>query len=102
MEIDSISRGPEGILQHDVEIDAKRGWASIQPCFTPLFTSNGVDDDPLNWTIPFIPKWKDCKVLRSLFRRYSLKRTSRLTKSKALVRSIKATNTGCFCSLHFS
>ena len=64
-----------------------------QPCLTPLRISNGSMELPLKCTVPFVSVWKDSIVLCSLggqpiFGR-TLKRPSLLTRSNALVGSMK-------------
>ena len=40
--------------------------ASTQPCLTPMHMSKASDDEPSNWTTPFISIWNDWIALRSL------------------------------------
>ena len=58
----------------------------VKASMHPYFTSNGVDDDLLNWTTPFIPVWNDWIMLRSFWRHpvlvRTLKRLSWLIRSK--------------------
>ena len=80
--------------------------ARTQPCLTPLRISNVSEKLPLNCTVPFVSVWKDSIMLCSLggqpiFGR-TLKRPSLLTRSNALVGSMKAMYKGICCSLHFS
>ena len=80
--------------------------ARTQPCLTPLWISNGSEELPLNCTVPPVSVWKDSTMLCSLggqpiFGRI-LNRPSRLTRSNAFVRSMKAMYKGVCCSLHFS
>ena len=79
---------------------------SWQACFTPLFMFKAADVEPSKTTVPFMSSWKDLMMLRSLgghpILGRILKRPSLLTRSKAFVRSMKATKSGCLCSLHFS
>ena len=72
--------------------------ARTQPCLTPLRISNGSEELPLNCTVPFVSVWKYSIMLCSLggqpiFGR-TLKRPSLLTRSNALVRSMKAMHKG--------
>ena len=80
--------------------------ARTQPCLTPLRISNVSEKLPLICTVPFLSVWKDSIMLCNLggqpiFGR-TLKRPSLLTRSNALVRSMKAIYKGICCSLHFS
>ena len=80
--------------------------ARTQPCLTPLRISNGSEKLPLNCAVPFLSVWKYTIMLCSLggqpiFGR-TLKRLSLLTRSNALVRSMKAMYNGICCSPHFS
>ena len=72
----------------------KRVGARTQPCFTPFLMSSGSDILPSYWMVALISSWKDLIMLCSLggkpiFRRM-LKSPSLLTRSTALVRSMKA------------
>ena len=73
----------------------KREGARTQPCFTPLLMSHGSDIPPSYWMVTFISSWKDLIMLCNLggqpiFRR-TLNSPSLMTRSNALVRSMKAT-----------
>ena len=82
--------------------------ARTHPCFTPLLTGKGSEEEPSYWTVPFISSWKEVIILRSfgggghpiLCR--SMNRPDLPTRSNALVRSIKAMYRGRLCSRHFS
>ena len=67
--------------------------ASTQSCLKPFFMGNGSDKFPLNETVPFISLWKDSIMLASFGGNSTLgkilNRPSKLTRSNALVRSIK-------------
>ena len=68
--------------------------ARTKPCLTQLQISNGSEKLPLNCTVPFVSVWKDSTMLcrlgwQPMFGR-TLKRPSLLTRSNALVRSMKA------------
>ena len=76
--------------------------ARTQPCLTPLQISNGSEELQLNCTVPFVSVWKDSIMLCTLggqpiFGR-TLKRPSLLTRSNALVRSMKAMYKGMLFS----
>ena len=72
----------------------KRVGASTQPCLTPLQMLNASDMLPSKRTVPCMLLWKDSRKLRSFggqpMRGRILKRPSLLTRSKALVKSMKA------------
>ena len=84
----------------------KRVEASAQPCLTPLRMLSAPDMLPSNRTVPCMLLWKDSRKLRTFgglpIRGRILKRPSLLTRSKALVKSMKTMKRGCCCSLHFS
>ena len=73
-----------------------------QPYLTPLRISNAFAEMPLN----FVSVWKDAIMPCSLGRQpifgRTLKRSSLLTRSNALVRSMKAMYKGICCSVYFS
>ena len=84
----------------------KRADARKQPFFTPLLTGKASVFAPLKQTVLCISSWKEVTMLCSLggqpiFCR-SLKSPLLLTRSKAIVRSMKAMYSVCCCSLHFS
>ena len=93
-EIDTFGCRTKCVFQHQSKEDSKQGG------------SQDADVEPSKTTVPFMSSWKDLMMLRSLgghpILRRILKRPSLLTRSKAFVRSIKATEGGCLCSLHFS
>ena len=68
--------------------------ARTHPCFTPLLIGKGSDEDPSYRMVSFMSSWKDVIILRSLGEHQILskrvKRPCLLTKSKALVSSMKA------------
>ena len=76
------------------------------PFFTLLLIGNGSEEEPSYWMMLCISLWKAVIILRSLEGHPIL--WSRvdspflLTKSRALVRSIKAMYNGYLCSRHFS
>ena len=77
-----------------------------QPCFTLLRILHESTVEQLKTSVPFILDCKNLKMLssfggQSIFGKI-LNGPSLLTKSKALVRSMKALKSGCCCSLHFS
>ena len=80
--------------------------ARTQPCLTPLRILNGSEKLPLNCTVPFVSVWKYSIMLCSLGGQPifggTLNRPSLLTRSNALVRSMKAMYKGIWCSLHLS
>ena len=80
--------------------------ARTQPCLTLLRISNGSEKLPLICTVPFVSVWKYSIMLCSLGGQPifggTLNRPSLLTRSNALVRSMKAMYKGIWCSLHFS
>ena len=80
--------------------------ARTHPCLKPLQMSKGLEELPLNCTVPFMFVWKDSIMLcnfggQPIFGRI-WKRPSLLTRSNAFVRSMKAIYRGICCSLHFS
>ena len=84
----------------------KRVGASTQPCFTPFVISNELETLPSHWIVVLVFMWKDYTMLKRLgghpiFSNIA-NSPSLLTRSKALVRSIKPIYKGMFCSLHFT
>ena len=73
---------------------SRRIGASMQPCLTPLLTPNSADITPSNCTVFIKSLWEDLSILRSFDRQpingSILNRLSLITRSIALVRSIKA------------
>ena len=73
--------------------------------------SNGSDELPLNYTIPFMPLWKESVMLcslcwqplsgRTLKVQYQCEGFSLLTRSNDLVSSLKAKENDICCSLRF-
>ena len=84
----------------------KSAGAKTQPCLTPLRISKGLEELPLTCAVIFVSVWKDSIMLCSLGGQpifgITLKRPSLLTRSNALVRSMKAMYKRICCSLHFS
>ena len=91
---------------------AKKIWrfqrvgARTHPSLTPLRMSRGLEELPLNCTVPFMFVWKDSMMLcdfggQSIFGKI-WKRPSLLTRSNAFVGSMKAIYRGICCFLHFS
>ena len=80
--------------------------ARTKPYFTPLRMSKGSDIEPAKTTVSFVSSGRPLMMLRSLSGHLIvgriLDRPSLLTRSKAFVRSMKATKSFCRCSLHFS
>ena len=80
--------------------------ARTHPCFTPLVILKGWDEVQLKLIVLWVFSWKEDIMLRSVgghpifFR--NLSNPSLLTKSKALVKSMKGMYGGLCCSLHFS
>ena len=68
--------------------------ASTHPCLVPLVTSNSGDLSPPSLTYACIPSWKDLIMSTKCFGQpifsSTNQRPSRLTVSKAFVRSIKS------------
>ena len=83
----------------------KRVGASTQPCLTPQRILIASDMLPSNRTVPCMLLWKDSRKVRSFGGQpiggRILKRSSLLTRSKALVKSMKAMKRACCCSLRF-
>ena len=80
--------------------------ARTHPCFTPLVILKGWDEVQSKLIVLWVFSWKDDIMLRSvgghpIFFKI-LNHPSLLTKSKALVRSMKAMYSGLHCSLQFS
>ena len=80
--------------------------ARMHPCLTPLEMGKLCDRDPLCFTWPHWPSWSSWRMMRNFGvqpRRASIFHSlTRLTVSKALVRSMKTAYRPMFCSLHFS
>jgi len=77
-----------------------------QPCLTPVLTAKFFDISLPCTTRALIPAWNSRKKLKKCGGHPNLRRTrhskSRLTVSKAFVRSMKAIKRSRCCSLHFS
>ena len=58
----------EGIFHQQRKENSKEHCASARthPCLTLLRMSNGSDELPMNYHIPFMPVWKDSVMLCSL------------------------------------
>ena len=84
----------------------KRVGARTHPCFTPLMVVNDSETLPLYWTVAFLLVWKDFTMLKRLGGQPIFNNIvnipSLLTRSKVLVRSMKAIYKDMFCCLHFS
>ena len=98
--------GPNACFSITAKKIPNKVGARTQPFFTPLRMLKAADAEPSKTTVPFMSLWKDLMMLRSLgghpILGRILKRSSLLTRSKAFVRSMKATKSGYLCSLHFS
>ena len=97
---------PKACLKSRAKKIPKSVGARTYPCLTPLRMSKGLEELPLNCTVPFMSVWKDSIMLcnfggQPIFGRI-WKRSSLLTRSNAFVRSMKAIYRGICCSLHFS
>ena len=86
----------------------KRVGAITHPCtgYPPLLIVNDSKTLPSYWTVAFVLVWKDFTMLNRLGGQpivISIANSpSLITRSKALVRLMKAIYKGTFCSLHFS
>ena len=80
--------------------------ARTQPCFTPLLIGKGSKEEPSYCTVPCIFSWNYVMILRSVGEHpilcRSVNRPDLLTRSNALVKSMKAMYRGRLCSRHFS
>ena len=97
---------PKACLKSRAKKILKSIGARTHPCLTPLWMSKGLEELPLNYTVPFMFVWKDLIMLcnsgrQPIFGRI-WKRLSLLTRSNAFVRSIKAIYRGICCTLLFS
>ena len=101
-----LAAGPNACFSITAKKIPNKVEARMQPCFTPLHMLKVADVEPSKTTVLFMSSWKDLMMLRSLDGHPILgrisKRPSLLTRSKAFMRSMKATKSGCLCSLHFS
>ena len=98
--------GPNACFSITAKKIPNKVGARTHPCFAPLRMLKAADVEPSKTTVPFMSSWKDLMMLRSLgghpILGRILKRPSLLTRSKAIVRSMKAMKSGCLSSLHFS
>ena len=80
--------------------------ARTHPSLTQLLMGKGSREEPSCWTVPLISSWKEVIILRILERQpilcRNVNRPDLLTRTKALVRCIKAMYRGRLCSRHFS
>ena len=85
---------PKACLKSRAKKIPKSVEARTHPCLTSLRMSKGLEELPLNCTVPFMLVWKDSIMLcnrggQPIFGRI-WKRPSLLTRSNAFVRSMKA------------
>ena len=85
---------------------SNRVGANTHPCFTQLQMQKASEETPSNSTNLFMSVLYDWTTFRSFDGSPILARIrnipSRLTRSKAFVRSVKAVSSDCICSMHFS
>ena len=85
---------PKACLKSRAKKIPKSVGARTHPCLTPLQASKGLEELPLNCTVPFMLVWKDSIMLcnfcgQPIFSRI-WKRLSLLTRSNAFLGSMKA------------
>ena len=80
--------------------------ASTHPCLTPLLIEKFSDTEPLLATLAYIPVWSaSIRLINFSVQPYFLgtcQSPCHDTVSKALPKSMKTTESGMFCSIHFS
>ena len=96
---------PKACLKSKAKKIPKSVGAKTHPCLTPLLMSKGLEELPLNCTVPFMFVWKDSIMFCNFGGKPIIgriwKRPSLPTRLKAFVRSLKAMHRGICCSLHF-